>query len=327
MALPNTFEFWKDNAHKSGEELARENRTDGGSARRAKRRAMIRWPSLPWAVNQEHTQVVYSSPVEPHRRTDVLPSSRKHVDVERNIVINDLHIPFHDPRAVSIALAVVADLQPAYVTYDGDICDFYAVSKFNKDPKRATCFQEELDESRAILTDFVKAAPNAKHVFVRGNHEARLENFLRADAPALSGLRDMTVQRQLGLDELGIEYVAGKGREAYTTYGPIRIGHFNKVAKNSAYTAKLLLDKNAESLVQGHTHRLGTSYRTYPGGRMIVGVEGGCLCDLDPEYVSDPDWQQGFTIITKLIESDRFHVQQVPIVGYEAFVNDTRYSA
>ncbi len=32
------------------------------------------------------------------------------------------------------------------------------------------------------------------------------------------------------------------------------------------------------------------------------------------------------TIITKRIDSDRFHLEQVPIVGYEALFNDTLYS-
>ena len=44
-------------------------------------------------------------------------------------------------------------------------------------------------------------------------------------------------------------------------------------------------------------------------------AENGCLCRLDPDYMEDPDWQQGFTIAYVDRENQRFHLEQLPIIN------------
>ena len=244
------------------------------------------------------------------------------------MTISDLHVPFHDPRAVGLALTVAEDLQPEVLFFVGDICDFYAISRFSKEPIRELRLQDELDQTVAILKLFRRALPNTRFVFIRGNHELRLNKYLCTNgARALKSLRALTLPELLCFGELDIEYVEGRGNEAWTAYGNIHIGHFDMCRKWSAYTAKELILKHAESIIQAHTHRLGSHYRRYPGGRTVVGLENGCLCDLEPEYTSDPDWHQGFTLITKRTHTSRFHIKQVPIVDYECMVADVLYSA
>ena len=63
----------------------------------------------------------------------------------------------------------------------------------------------------------------------------------------------------------------------------------------------------------GHTHRLGIYYRTNAKGTHAA-YENGCLCRLDPEYVQDPDWQQGLSVV-RVGEKGFFNVQQVPIIN------------
>lgn len=71
------------------------------------------------------------------------------------------------------------------------------------------------------------------------------------------------------------------------------VGHFNRVSRYSAYTAKMLVEDYKISVVQSHTHRLGTYYTT---GAMqtFVGNECGCLCEVKPQYTHSPNWQNGF---------------------------------
>lgn len=262
------------------------------------------------------------------RRSLTKPAQRRRVGIERAMVICDLHVPYHDPRAVGVALAVAEDIQPEILFLDGDACDFYALSRFSKEPIRELQLQDELDETVDILGTFRKALPSARFVFIRGNHEHRLDKYLcTPGARGLRQLRALTIPELLHFEELNIEYVEGSGREAWTEYGKVHIGHFDIYRKWSAYAAKELVMKHAESVIQAHTHKLGTHYRRYPGGRTVVGIESGCLCDLNPEYVSDPDWQHGFTIITKRVHTNRFHIKQVPIIDYECMVTDVLYSA
>ena len=260
------------------------------------------------------------------QRHIILPANRKMVGVERCIVLGDIHAPFHDPRALALALAIVEDVQPETIVLNGDIIDLYAVSRFNKDPSRALMLQDEIDQTREILQLIRDAAPSAHIVYVEGNHEARMRAYLISQAQSLSGLRSLTLESQLGLDELGIEYVPSRGRSAYWRYGAVTIGHFDKCSKHSAYTEKALVDDRRESIVQGHTHRGGTYYKTLPSGEILSGVGSFCLCDTNPEYVTDPDWAQGLVVLTKRTESNRFHTEAVPFIDHEALWNDTLYS-
>lgn len=255
------------------------------------------------------------------------PAARRQIGVERAVVMGDFHVPFHDPRAVQVALALVEDIQPEVIFLNGDVLDCYAVSRFDKNPRRALELQDEIDQTFDILSRVREAAPTARIVYIRGNHEARLNTYLNSRAPELSGLRALDIRALLSLDALGIEWVEGKGKEAYSEYGAVKVGHFDRVNQHAGYTAKLLLDKHSTSLVQAHTHRLADVYRRYPGGRSVVGTESGCLCELDPEYVSDPDWMHGLVVVTKECDGNRFHVQPVAITDYRALYNDVLYSA
>ena len=134
----------------------------------------------------------------------------------------------------------------------------------------------------------------------------------------------------LRFKELDITHVSTGLKASYMWYGnELQIGHFDKVNKHSGYTAKNLLDDKHISLIQAHTHRLGSSYKTVPFGkkqkRVIVGFENGCLCDLNPEYVIDPNWQHGFSIVKKKTGGDRFYIQQIPIVDYVCFLGEKEW--
>ena len=83
-----------------------------------------------------------------------------------------------------------------------------------------------------------------------------------------------------------------------TWHNDLLIGHFNKAAKNTTYTVKLLVEKYMANVVQAHTHRLG-EYAIRGYDKTLRGWECGCLCDLDPDYVAKPNWQQGFLVYTR----------------------------
>ena len=264
----------------------------------------------------------------PPSQGDVAAGNASDADVETAVILSDLHFPFHDSRAIGVALAFIEDTKPETIYLAGDIVDFYALSRFSKDARRELELQTELDTTVEFLDALRRSAPLSRIVFIEGNHEARLSAYLQDPMRrALSGLRVLDIRELLSLDVFGIEYVDSIARTAFAEEGIVKVGHFNAVNKFSAYTAKNLLDRYMCSLVQGHTHRLGTHYRTVAGLGTFVAAENGCLCQLEPEYASNPDWQHGFTVITRVKESNRFHLQQVPIVDYEALFGHRRYTA
>jgi hypothetical protein len=308
----------------SGEAIAREIGKDAANVRRRIRQLRDTYPDRDWYADPRHK---VDEAREPKRYRRIRPRAGKDVGTMLEVVCGDFHVPFHDETAIACLLGYLVDHQPDGFTINGDFLDCYAVSSFSKDPVRAAHFQDELDEANAVLDaiDAVLPSTCAKR-FVIGNHEARLERYLRDDAPALHGLRDLSIEAQLRLRERGYEVTPMIGRDASVFVGGVEVGHFNKVSKHSAYTAKALVDERGVSLIQSHTHRLGAYYKRMRGtGEHIGGWEIGCLCDLDPEYVSNPNWSHGFATITRCEGSSRFHVALHEIIGGELLVAGKRY--
>ena len=58
---------------------------------------------------------------------------------------------------------------------------------------------------------------------------------------------------------------------------------------------RVFLWVNADATVI--VHRGGT-FKTKVGAEWRTGQESPCLCTLKPEYMRNPDWQQGITLFT-----------------------------
>lgn len=249
-------------------------------------------------------------------------------EYESAIVLNDFHIPHHDLKAVGITLQVVSDIKPKTIFINGDFIDCFMLSRFTKHPKHGVSLAREFELGRRLLSDYRKAAPDSRIVFIYGNHEWRMEKFILDQATALHGLEGISVAEQLHFKEYGIEAVNMNSREQFYQYGKLWIGHFDRVNKHAGYTAKNLIDDKGVSLIQGHTHRMGhSSKKQYD--QVIGGWENGCLCTLDPDYTNKPNWQHGFAVVHKHGKSDHFAVTQVHIVQshkkYMAFYGGKRY--
>lgn len=225
--------------------------------------------------------------------------------IETLLIVSDLQIPFEDPAAVAVMLKVSADLQPDYLYLNGDISDFYAISSHLPDPRRNLV--DELEITKRFLDDIMDATPNATRFFIEGNHEDRLRKYLISHASALVGNQAVTVDGQLGLTRRGFTQVAYPHGVLHKT---LYVVHGDLVSKHSAYTAKQMLDHYGISGISGHTHRLGSHYKTTLGGP-LGWWENGCLCNLDLDYDDKPNWMQGFSIVTFI--GNRFWVEQVVI--------------
>ena len=89
------------------------------------------------------------------------------------------------------------------------------------------------------------------------------------------------------------------------------VPYSGKVSCVSVDNGTLIIRSKGKTLVTQNTHRGGTYYRQSPT-RYSAWYESFCLCDIHPEYVVDPDWQQGF--IFGKVNKDSFSVMPIPIV-------------
>lgn len=247
------------------------------------------------------------------------------------IVCNDWHIPFHDKKLYKLFKLFVKDFKPEILVINGDFVDFWEISKFSKTPRAGKSLDAELREARIILQELRTLLPKTKIVYVFGNHEFRLRSYIINKAPELYGLRGLSVEEQLELKDLDIEVVAprdGASRfiDTYYKLGKLYVGHFNQVNQHAGYTAKNLVERKNASILQAHTHRYGVSAKRTIDGQQIVGVENFCMCDLNPNYASDVNWQQGWSVVYLKEDSGRFHIYPIHVLGYAFLWDNKEYS-
>lgn len=239
---------------------------------------------------------------------------------KKAIVINDLHIPYHDEKAVDLVFDCIVDTQPDYLILNGDILDFYGCSKFQKKPDKLLMLQDEIDIFYKLFKDLRPYIPNTEVRYVLGNHEERLTKVM-AESGGLFKLKALESSAVLKLDKLNISCY----NLTFTLNGLI-FKHGDVVRKDSGSSAKAeLLAHNNQSGISGHTHRLGMYYHTYAGCPKFW-YENGCLCSLNPDYLKDPnkaDWQQGFAIIDMYDGLNQ--VNQILIQDYKFIYNEKLY--
>ena len=205
----------------------------------------------------------------------------------------DEHVPFHDKRAVELAYKICEDFEPDIVPAGSDGMDHYKISSFDKDPASRVTIEKEIEAWKEVERGWRSAAPDARHIFIQGNHEDRLRRYMWKKASELYDLEALKPENLYGLKELDIEY-SPRGFEVDDCI----FHHGTVVRKYSGYTARAEIEKlhYSKHSFTGHTHRMGSHYTTTPNG-LVMSVEGGCLCRTDLEYITNPNWQQGITLV------------------------------
>lgn len=227
----------------------------------------------------------WSEPIEPF----ILPSS-----ICKLLVLSDIHVPFHDPVAMTAAIKHGIEEKPDAVLLNGDTLDFYAKSDHEKDPRKVK-WKEELDAGRKVLRMMREAFPNVPIYFKEGNHEYRMERFLMRHAPTLLGMEEFELPVLLRMGEVGVEYIRNK-RMVHA--GDLTIGHGDEYkgsgGVNPARWASL---RARESLMIGHFHRVSEHIERTVRGDVRGYWSLGCLCELQPGYLPYNDWSHGFALV------------------------------
>ncbi len=79
--------------------------------------------------------------------------------------------PFHDRKVIDIAIKIADYIQPDIVVYIGDAFDVTEWSKFPFPPTQEQTLLPALIEFNWWDNKIKEVAPNARRVFVPGNHE------------------------------------------------------------------------------------------------------------------------------------------------------------
>jgi len=233
-----------------------------------------------------------------------LPRNRKILPTERSstkaIFVGDTQAPFVDERAIDVTCQIISDESPDILAHLGDMVDFYSISRFDKDPTRRLLLQDEIEAGAYTLGQFDQAVPQkTRKLLFRGNHEQRLETYIKTNAPALAGLEHLQIQNLFGLKDLGWEYIT----QDLELFPDFLVKHGDIIRQQAGYTARGEMDRAWMSGISGHSHR--QALYSYTPRRAFLHeeqapfwVENACLCAMTQEYTrGNGNWQQGFTII------------------------------
>jgi predicted phosphodiesterase len=210
------------------------------------------------------------------------------------LLISDLHIPYHDIDAINVALDYGRKQKVNTIVINGDLIDFYQLSRFEKDPRKRRV-KEEFDAAKQFLKSLRKAFPKAEIYWLEGNHDTRYQKWLMAKCAEIFDDNYYYLEQRLRLNEERVklisEMILVKAGKLSITHGHhIMRGFFSPV--NSARGVYM---KAKQSTIIGHVHKCSTHSETNMDGKVITTWSTGSLCELKPDYsplVSN--YQHGF---------------------------------
>ena len=291
-------------------------------------------------------------------------TSKKTTTFKTCVVVPDIQIgyfrgrdgqlePTHDEKAIMICLKMIQELKPDVIACVGDNLDLPEMGKYVVYPAYAQTTQAAIDRATFFCAQMRAMAPDAKIIWLAGNHEERMPKYLLMNAAAAYGLRKgntpdswpvLSVQYLCRMDEFGVEYRPGYPAADFWVNEKLRIIHGDRV-KSSGSTAHVYLNQEKTSVIYGHIHRIETAFKTredFDGPRTIMAASPGCLARIDGAIPSTrggvdldgrpliryENWQQGMGVVSyEDSGAHRFSYDVIPIYDGWALYQGKEYTS
>lgn len=225
------------------------------------------------------------------------------------LVVPDIHCtPGVDNERADYLAKLTNELQPDIVINIGDQWDFSSLSSYDKGRRsfQGRSYKADLDvglEFSERWWDPVKARKKKlpRRIFFVGNHEERIERALDL-SPELEGTigyKDLELDRYY--DEV-VDYVGGTPgilEVEGTLVAHYFISGLMGRPIGGKWPARMVLEANKQSSIQGHTHTLDYATTITQGGKEIHSLVGGCYHDHVPGWAGNIGkfWRPGVNIL------------------------------
>jgi len=245
--------------------------------------------------------------------------------------------PYHDEAAIDVMLQIVDIERPDQFVFMGDILDLSEQGRWAQEAAFARTTQPAIDYLTRLGAELRARVPG-QIVYIEGNHDRRMQNFVEANALSAFGLRKgalpeswpvMSLPNLLRLDEFDIKYMDGYPAAHWWVNDQLRCEHGTKVRSSGSTAEKYVNETPHISRAFGHTHRLEAQSKTTwdrAGKIKSVAINPGCLCRVDGAVPSVngaigqngrplteyENWQQGVAVI-RYKESGEFFWDLVQI--------------
>lgn len=223
--------------------------------------------------------------------------------------LSDIHIPYHDPEAIKLAVAEGRRHKIDTVLVNGDLFDFYQGSTFEKDPEKRE-MTEEIRLGVKFMLWLQQQFKHARCIFKLGNHDERWERYVCRNAPVLWGLDHVRLPGVLGhvfgdetdsqswnIADYGWEIV---GDKRPVMAGKLAIWHGHELPRgisSPVNPARGLYLKIRGTGLMGHCHQTSQHTEGTWERDEVACWSQGCLSDLTPEYARINKYNSGAAII------------------------------
>jgi hypothetical protein len=234
-----------------------------------------------------------------HHQTAHLHPKRKDLGILNGtiLVFSDAHFwPGIRTTAFCGLLWAIEEMKPQAVVNNGDAFDGAAISRHPRIGWDSTpSVIEELKACDAALGEIEEAAKDSRHntrlIWTLGNHDARFENRLAANAPQYEQVKGFSLKDHFpGWEPCWAVWNGENTVIKHRLSGGVHATHNNTV-------------KAGVSIVTGHLHSLKvTPYDDYNGTR--YGVDTGTLAEpMGPQFSNyleegPTNWRSGFAVLT-----------------------------
>jgi hypothetical protein len=250
--------------------------------------------------------------------------------------------PFHDRRALDVALQIAQDHYIDKTVVLGDLMDLADwQDKFARSPNMYWTTQPAAIEAKWWLAQFKAATDGGDMKILEGNHDKRMNNKIMIHMKEAFELRSvddlelpplLSVPRILALHDLGIEWVGDYPNGQVWVNDDLVCEHGDTARGKSGATVASMVNDAYTSKIVGHTHRIECAFKTIHGkdGPKTVEIWSiGCLCRIDgavPARKKRNNWQQALAIVEYTDEGD-IDIDPIPIKEGRAMFRGQVYEA
>lgn len=228
-------------------------------------------------------------------------------------VISDVHYPFHDLEALTIAIQYLLKEEIQALYLNGDIFDFYSISRHEKDPDLRD-FPREVEMCRNFLQKLRDLFPTIPIYYKIGNHEDRYMKSLMINAEEFARIEDMLFDKFFRLDKLGIPLIESwQGTEM----GDLLVLHGHELYGGGGVNpAQGTMNKTLCNTLIGHVHRTSTMHKKNGLKQFISTYSTGCLTILSPKYMPFSMHNHGFAVV-EIDDNGKSFVKNIRMENYK----------
>ena len=226
-------------------------------------------------------------------------------------LLSDIHVPYHNVQALEIAFDYMKQHTLKGIILNGDILDFYQLSRYSKDPRKRS-FADELEAGYALLCIMAEQF-GCKITYKIGNHEERYEHFMAARAPELLGVAAFKIEELLHTDTIGAEVVKDKRMIKLGKLSVLHGHEFGQSIFSPVNPARGYYLRAKASVICGHNHQTSNHVENNLEGDIVSTWSTGCLSELKPAYMPYNKWNHGFAMV-EVFDDGTYEVENLKII-------------